>query len=552
LTIEKKVAARFLRSSIFNHQSSIINLRGFAMHVGVLRLRRALPVAAVTALLASFAVGHPPAPGGGIFPVPGMGPPGAVAGVGAMVPPAGPPHAAALPAPAPLVAAKFIAPKGVRVTAFPGSNLAKMYDAPVIMALRPGYVFRFELTNLPYNPGRALYPEVEVRGTLVPRPGLRYMDYPIPLVFSLADIERALRGALVTKVIYLEDPEKAIPAQTQPDYPIETPDDSEREALKNARENGRLMAIVRLGDRRPSAEEFQTVAVDGTILLPGEKYLKAPALPPVFPFWGVPMYDPLLGPKGPKEECFVNGDDKADPLGIGFDGRLGGLNPTDVGVEYTIGGKRRVTTSSMACICAPRYMIRRAELAPAGIDARQIIAANVGQVGTSWFKERAAPMLDIGREKANEFVGRMRPSIYVGRIGTSFWVGTSKPAAIGQVEGVKVTGALVEPEQLTAYPALCPLTVTKVVDPPGPKQSGDVVTITIRYANTGARAISDIVVSDSLSGRLEYIPGSAASDRPANFTAFENEAGSVVVRWELPGTLLPGQAGTIKFRAKVR
>jgi len=26
----------------------------------------------------------------------------------------------------------------------------------------------------------------------------------------------------------------------------------------------------------------------------------------------------------------------------------------------------------------------------------------------------------------------------------------------------------------------------------------------------------------------------------------------VVVRWELPGTILPGQSGTVRFNAKVR
>src|SRR5262245_7679618 len=262
------------------------------MRVRVLPLWRsilvvAVPVVAATVLLVSFAVGHPPTqptPGGGIFPVPGMGPPGAVAAVGAKVPPGGPP-AAPLPPPAPLLAAKFLVPQGVRVTVFPGTRLARMYDTPTVLGLRPGYVYRFELTNLPYNPGKALYPEVEVRGVLVPRPDMKYMDYPIPLYFTQLDIERAMAGTLVTKVIYLEDPEKAIPAEVPPDKPIEMPDDTEGKALKEARENGRLMAVVRLGDRRPPREELQAVAIDGTILLPGDRYLKAPVLPPVIPFY---------------------------------------------------------------------------------------------------------------------------------------------------------------------------------------------------------------------------------------------------------------------------
>jgi uncharacterized repeat protein (TIGR01451 family) len=148
--------------------------------------------------------------------------------------------------------------------------------------------------------------------------------------------------------------------------------------------------------------------------------------------------------------------------------------------------------------------------------------------------------------------GAVRPSVYVGKVGVAFYIGSTKPLVVGQVEGVKVTGALVEPEQLTAFPTLCPLTVTKTVDPPGPKEPGEIVTITIKYANTGSKAVSDIVVSDSLSGRLEYVTGSAQSDRPANFTAAENEVGSVVVRWELPGTILPGQSGMVRFKAKVR
>lgn len=519
------------------------------MHVGVLPL------------LGSLALGGPPSPPvvpasgtahAGILPVPGMGPPGAVAGYGANA------HAvmagapAALPAPAPVLAAKFLAPKGVRVAAYPGTPLSRLHDTPAVFGLRPGYTYRFELTNLPYHPDESLYPEVEVHGVLVPRPGMRYMDYPVPLVFSLLDVERALAGAVVTKVVYLEDPEKAIPAEIPPDAPVEIPEDTERLALRAARENGRLMAVVRLGNRKPSAAELQAAGVDGTVLMPGEKYLRAPSAPPSLPFWGVPLYDPLLGPRGPKEECFTNGGDTRNPLAIGLDAKLGGLDPTDVGVEYTSGGKRKVATSCVVCICSPRYAVRRAELLPNGVEVRLGLKGQVGEVRPSGLAERTHPWAEVGRERAAAFVGRVRPSSYVGQVGTSLFVGTTRPAVLAQVSGVKVEATYVEPVQLTAYPTLCPLTVTKVVDPPGPKQSGEVVTVTIRYANTGTKAASDLVVSDSLSARLEYVPGSAQTDRPANFTASENEVGSTLLRWELPGTLLPGQSGTIRFKAKVR
>lgn len=494
-------------------------------------------------------------------PVPSQGPVGGVAGVGAA--PAGPlgaPRAVqgplepgtGAPVVAPLAAVKFLVPKDVRVTAFPGTTLSRIYDAPAVMGLRPGYAYRFELSNIPYHPGKTLYPEVEVRGTLVPRPGMKYMDYPLPLAFSQTDIERVLKGAVVTKVIYLEDPEKALPAEVSPNNPIEMPDATDAAAVKAATDNGRLMAIVRLGNLKPAAEQLKPYAIDGTVLLPGEKYLRTPVAPPVFRYYAHPMYDPLLGPKGPKEECFVDGGDKGDPLGIGPAGRIGGLDPTDVGVEYTIGGRRKVTTSNVVCICSPRFMIRRVEVLPSGFDQSEKPVAHAGAVGTGFVRERHAPMLEVALTKPAGLEGRVRPSSFVGKVGTAFFIGTSRPAVFAKVDNAKVVGVVVEPEQLTAFPFLCPLTVTKSVDPPGPKEPGEFVTITIKYANTGAKAVDDVVISDSLSARLEYVTGTAQSDRPSNFAASENEVGSMVVRWELPGTLLPGQSGTVKFRAKVR
>ncbi|HJZ55924.1 MAG TPA: hypothetical protein VKE74_13225, partial [Gemmataceae bacterium] len=421
-------------------------------------------------LVGSLAAGGPPGP---IAPAPGQGPPAGVAGMpaGQAMPPMPPmmhlpQPGMGLPIPAPVLPAKVLVPQGVRVTAYPGSPLARMYDTPTVLAFRPGYVYRLELSNLPYHPGETLYPEVEVRGTLVPRPGMKYMDYPFPLVFTPADIERALAGSVITKVVYLEDPDKAFPVEVGPDAPVELPNGSEQEAIKNALASGRLVAIVRLGAKKPDPRWLAATAIDGTILLPGERYLKSPAFPPTIPFYACPLFDPILGPKGPKEECFVDGGDKGPPLGIGPNNRLGGLNPTDVGVEYTIGGRRKVCTSNVVCICSPRFMIQRAELTPAGVDVPTRVVENVGAVGAGGLHELRVPMAEIAREKPVEFDARNRPMAYIGKVGTAFFIGTSRPSAVAQVEGVRVVAVVVEPEELTAYPG-CPLTVTKEVDPAG-------------------------------------------------------------------------------------
>ena len=299
---------------------------------------RTLTLLGALALAQSAAPAQP-----GLPPVPAQGPPAGVAGFGAL-----PPHPdfSALmqpfnvaPMAAPLAAVKFITPKDVRVTAYPGAPFSRVYDASAVVGLRPGYAYRFELTNLPYAPGKSIYPEVEVRGTLVPRPGMKYMNYPLPIVLSQNDIDKVLKGVVLTKVIYLEDPDKALPTQVDRDAPVETEDGTEDEAIKAAIANGRLMAIVRVGNLKLTAEQLRPFAIEGTILLPGEKALRAPAVPPQFRYYACPMYDPLLGPKAAKEECVVDGGDREGTLGIGRNDQLGGLNPTDVGVEYTIGGQ---------------------------------------------------------------------------------------------------------------------------------------------------------------------------------------------------------------------
>ena len=81
---------------------------------------------------------------------------------------------------------------------------------------------------------------------------------------------------------------------------------------------------------------------------------------------------------------------------------------------------------------------------------------------------------------------------------------------------------------------------------------GDVVTFTLKYTNSGGRPITNIVVSDSLTTRFEYVPGTAKTDRAAIFTTQPNEAGSQVLRWEIPGSLQPRESGIVTFQVRVR
>ena len=78
------------------------------------------------------------------------------------------------------------------------------------------------------------------------------------------------------------------------------------------------------------------------------------------------------------------------------------------------------------------------------------------------------------------------------------------------------------------------------------------MTFTLRYRNNSGQPIDDLAVTDSLTGRLEYVPGSAKADRNSVFTMQTNEAGSLILRWEVSGRLMPGESGKVTFQARIR
>jgi len=358
---------------------------------------------------------------------------------------------------------------------------------------------------------------------------------------------------MLTKVIYLEDPEQAAPIATTPDTPLQLEAFNEKDAIREATERGRLMIIVRLGSRQYKDEELAEFIIGGTILLPGDQVMAPAQARPILDIstYGL-FFDPILGPRRDKLECLTDGGDKGLRLGFDTRGQLSGLQATDTSMEFTTRTGKKVTTSNQVCLCIPRFAILNIETLPIGVHLAAGPQAHIKLVARDQMKLVKRPGIfdveeapqDIKSFRAfKAMIARMGPHIFEQIIG--------KPIAISRFKGVSIFSKFVQPQDITTFGEEC-LALTKWIAPPAPEQIGDTVTFFLRYKNLTLEPIEDVVVSDSLTARLEYIAETSRSDRAANFTITPNEVGSGVLRWQIPGKLLPGQSGVVSFQAKIR
>ena len=125
---------------------------------------------------------------------------------------------------------------------------------PARAAFLVGPVYRFRIANIPSEPGAELFPTLEVIDRTYP-PSEREHRFPIIVDIDQADIDAALRGDLVTRVIYLEDSTNAEPVSyaggPQRVFDINIGEDS----LRTADYYGRPLAILRIGSRVPDVTE---------------------------------------------------------------------------------------------------------------------------------------------------------------------------------------------------------------------------------------------------------------------------------------------------------
>ena len=503
----------------------------------------------------------------------------------------------------PLLHVLFKGPAGMKASFYQGRAPARTFPAPVAVGLRPGYCYRVRLDTFFDRPGLTLFPTLEVRGSLCLQPRFSAAAFPATVDITLADLEAAANGTLITKVIYLENPDRAEPKATLPGQILETELPANSDLLAAARQRGRVVLVLRMGERVPTDNELVYGTVPGTILFPGQKV--------VGPAWAPPCM-PGCGRCG-DEEILHDGGDRLTPAAYDPEGNLFGLDPEDTVAEYTDArGRRKLACSNRVCLTVPRFAALRNELPLA--RAENVFEVNARKcVNTGLKIESLQPSITARKlESPGGYHSKTRPAVNVANLSTGLLlklqVLQARQIDLGPIEAlctkkfdildsitktkllqqlaltrelslitklaatenaigtIVVSRAVNGPEVFTAtmttrdltvccndtpIPPEKPLVVIKCADRAA-AQVGDVVTFSIRYSNVGGRPMTDVAVSDSLSPRLEYVEGSAEADRDAVFTIQPNEAGSSVLRWEVSGNLLPGQSGRVRFKVRVR
>lgn len=143
------------------------------------------------------------------------------------------------------------APPGALVSLAEGGGFEASQAAPRRAGLLIGSVYRLRVTNIPRAEGLEVFPTIEVIDRLYAPLG-QEIRFAIPVELTQEDLEIALGGRFVTRVIYLEDPHRALPVASDGGQMWFDVGPS-RDPLAVADGLGRPVAILRMGGRLPQA-----------------------------------------------------------------------------------------------------------------------------------------------------------------------------------------------------------------------------------------------------------------------------------------------------------
>jgi len=142
------------------------------------------------------------------------------------------------------------APPGAAVSFAENDGFALADPARAMVGMLIGHVYRLRISQIPYHEGQEVFPTVELIDRLYPPPGWK-TRFPIPIQLTQRELEWALEGKYVTRVIYLETPSTAPPVSQDPQEQRYMEVEPSADPLLVADQLGRPMAILRIGGRVP-------------------------------------------------------------------------------------------------------------------------------------------------------------------------------------------------------------------------------------------------------------------------------------------------------------
>jgi hypothetical protein len=145
------------------------------------------------------------------------------------------------------------APQGVRISLAAHGEFTESSPAPLNVGLLIAPVYRLRVSNIAEYEGQEVFPTIELIDRLYPPAGER-RRFPIPIDLTEEDLRFALEGKYVTRVVYLEDPEIALPIAQRRGEQDWFDAGVGVNPVQEADHWGRPLAIIRIGGRVPDFE----------------------------------------------------------------------------------------------------------------------------------------------------------------------------------------------------------------------------------------------------------------------------------------------------------
>ena len=138
-----------------------------------------------------------------------------------------------------------------------------VFDSPAVVcparvSFERGNLYRLKLTKIPEFAGAELYPSLQVAAATV-RTTATLEHSAVPLQFTKEDIDQAMAGNFVTKVVYQPDPKFQEQAIAGIETLVTQRLDAGVDPIAEADRRGTILAVMRLGNRQANVKQVRPI-----------------------------------------------------------------------------------------------------------------------------------------------------------------------------------------------------------------------------------------------------------------------------------------------------